>query len=47
VSSIGHGIGLLVLAEGVTTDEEFAALIELGFDGATGPGIKEPTKEQT
>jgi diguanylate cyclase (GGDEF)-like protein len=51
VSSIGHGIGLLVLAEGVTTDEEFAALIELGFDGATGPGIKElakaPTKEPT
>jgi EAL domain-containing protein (putative c-di-GMP-specific phosphodiesterase class I)/GGDEF domain-containing protein len=42
VSSIGHGIGVLVLAEGVTTDEELAALIELGFDGATGPGIKNP-----
>lgn len=41
VSSIGHGIGLLVLAEGVTTDEELASLLELGFDGATGPGIKE------
>jgi predicted signal transduction protein with EAL and GGDEF domain len=40
VSSIGHGIGALVLAEGVTSDEELAALIELGFDGATGPGIK-------
>lgn len=40
VSSIGHGIGLLVLAEGVTTDEELATLLELGFDGATGPGIK-------
>ena len=40
VSSIAHGIGLLVLAEGVTSDEELATLLELGFDGATGPGIK-------
>ena len=29
-------------AEGVTSEAEFAALIEVGFDGATGPGIKEP-----
>ena len=34
--------GLKVIAEGVTSEAEFAALIEVGFDGATGPGIKEP-----
>lgn len=38
--SIAHTIGLRVIAEGVVTDEELATLIDLGFDGATGPGIK-------
>ena len=42
LSSIAKGIGLKVIAEGVTSEAEFAALIEVGFDGATGPGIKEP-----
>ncbi|TRZ97915.1 MAG: EAL domain-containing protein [Rhodocyclaceae bacterium] len=40
VSSIAHTIGLLVIAEGVVTDTEFAALTAVGFDGATGPGVK-------
>ncbi len=40
VGAIAHGIGLLVIAEGVTSDAEFAALGEIGFDGATGPGVK-------
>ena len=40
VSSIAHGIGLLVIAEGVVSEEEFAALCTVGFDGATGPGVK-------
>lgn len=40
VSSIAHGIGLLVIAEGVANDAELAALGAVGFDGATGPGVK-------
>jgi EAL domain-containing protein (putative c-di-GMP-specific phosphodiesterase class I)/GGDEF domain-containing protein len=40
VSSIAHGIGLLMIAEGVTSDAEFAVLNTVGFDGATGPGVK-------
>ena len=39
--SIAHNIGLQVLAEGVATQAELAALVELGFDGATGPAIQE------
>lgn len=40
VSSIAHTIGLLVIAEGVTSEAEFATLSAVGFDGATGPGVK-------
>ncbi len=40
VSSIAHGIGLLVIAEGVASEAEFATLTAVGFDGATGPGVK-------
>lgn len=40
--SIAHNIGLQVLAEGVTTQAEWDAVKELGFDGATGPGVREP-----
>lgn len=40
VCSIAHGIGLLVFAEGVATQQELDALYTLGFDGATGPAIK-------
>jgi len=36
---IAHNIGLTVIAEGVQTAEELAALPELGFDGATGPAV--------
>lgn len=42
--SIAHNIGLQVLAEGVATQAELATLIQLGFDGATGPSIQEPTR---
>jgi EAL domain-containing protein (putative c-di-GMP-specific phosphodiesterase class I)/GGDEF domain-containing protein len=41
VASIAHGIGLTVIAEGVATKGEFESLKELGFDGATGPAIKD------
>jgi EAL domain-containing protein (putative c-di-GMP-specific phosphodiesterase class I)/GGDEF domain-containing protein len=40
--TVGHSIGVIVIAEGVRTDEEWAALKELGADGATGTGIKDP-----
>ncbi|MCF8149309.1 MAG: EAL domain-containing protein [Sulfuritalea sp.] len=40
VSSIAHNIGLLVIAEGVVSDAEMNALNFVGFDGATGPGVK-------
>ena len=38
---IAHSIGLSVIGEGVETESEFKALVELGFDGATGPAITE------
>ena len=41
LSGIAHGIGLQVLAEGVASQAEFEALKALGFDGATGPVVKE------
>ncbi|PKO89415.1 MAG: GGDEF domain-containing protein [Betaproteobacteria bacterium HGW-Betaproteobacteria-12] len=37
--SIAHNIGLTVIAEGVQSAGELAALPELGFDGATGPAV--------
>lgn len=42
LSSIAHGIGLKVIAEGVSTQDELLALQAIGFDGATGPAVKEP-----
>jgi diguanylate cyclase (GGDEF)-like protein len=42
LSGIAHNIGLQVLAEGVATLEEWKALESVGFDGATGPAIREP-----
>jgi EAL domain-containing protein (putative c-di-GMP-specific phosphodiesterase class I) len=36
---IGHSIGLTVIGEGAQTEAEHAMLMELGFDGATGPAI--------
>jgi len=38
--SIAHNIGLMVLAEGVTSSSELEVLLSLGFDGATGPGVR-------
>ncbi len=39
--SLAHGIKLRVFAEGVQTDSERDAVFQAGFDGATGPGIRE------
>jgi EAL domain-containing protein (putative c-di-GMP-specific phosphodiesterase class I) len=30
---------VIIIAEGVRSDEEWHMLKEIGFDGATGPGI--------
>jgi diguanylate cyclase (GGDEF)-like protein len=48
ISSIAHNIGLLVIAEGVASESEFAILSAVGFDGATGPGVKvvDPERNQ-
>ena len=37
--TIGHTIGVRMIAEGVNSSEEWEALKDLGIDGATGPGI--------
>lgn len=42
LSTIAKGIGMKVIAEGVASEAEFAALAGVGFDGATGPAVKEP-----
>lgn len=42
LSSIAHGIDLRVIAEGVSTQEELQTLQTIGFDGATGPAVKDP-----
>ena len=40
--AIVHGIGIQVIAEGVVSEAELQALAGVGFDGATGPAVKEP-----
>lgn len=42
LATIAHNIGLMVIAEGVVSTAELEGLVPLGFDGATGPAIKEP-----
>ena len=42
LTTIAHGIGLKVIAEGVTSSSELEVLVTLDFDGATGPAVSEP-----
>ena len=44
LASIAHGMGAKVIAEGVQTSAELAALPRLGFDGATGPAVTSLTR---
>ncbi|MEQ9462055.1 MAG: EAL domain-containing protein [Haliea sp.] len=37
--SVGHSLGVIVIAEAVRSKEEWSQLQEIGFDGATGPAI--------
>jgi EAL domain-containing protein (putative c-di-GMP-specific phosphodiesterase class I) len=39
LSSIAHGIGLQVFAEGVDSEDDLLALSASGFDGVTGPAV--------
>jgi EAL domain-containing protein (putative c-di-GMP-specific phosphodiesterase class I)/GGDEF domain-containing protein len=41
LSSIAHSIGLKVIAEGVASTEDLLALGDVGFDGATGPAVRD------
>lgn len=41
LTTIAHGIGMKVIAEGATSDAELAALATVGFDAATGPAVRE------
>lgn len=36
---MGHGMGAVVIAEGVQAESEWELIGALGFDGATGPGV--------
>ncbi len=40
--TLGHSLGVTVIAEGVQTAAELSALESLGVDGATGPGVTLP-----
>lgn len=40
LSTLGHAVGVQVIATGVTDMEQWEALRALGLDGATGPGIE-------
>ncbi|MEQ9393775.1 bifunctional diguanylate cyclase/phosphodiesterase [Haliea sp.] len=39
--TVGHAIGVIVIAEGVRTAAEQQQLAQLGFDGVTGPGVRD------
>ncbi len=41
LANIAKGIGMVVIAEGVASEAELAALNAVGFDAATGPVIRE------
>jgi diguanylate cyclase (GGDEF)-like protein len=43
LTGIAHNIGMLVFAEGVVSEQELTALRSLGFDGTTGPAVKDPS----
>ncbi|SDK85664.1 EAL domain, c-di-GMP-specific phosphodiesterase class I (or its enzymatically inactive variant) [Modicisalibacter muralis] len=40
IATVSHAIGMLVIGEGVTGDEERETLFDLGLDGVTGPGVR-------
>jgi EAL domain-containing protein (putative c-di-GMP-specific phosphodiesterase class I) len=43
---IAHSIGLSAIGEGARTEQEVKMLVEMGFDGVTGPAVTLRGKEQ-
>lgn len=41
IATLSHSIGIQVIGEGVASHEERTCLFELGFDGVTGPGVRQ------
>ncbi|MEC9481749.1 MAG: EAL domain-containing protein, partial [Halomonas sp.] len=41
IATLSHSLGLLVIGEGVSNHHQQDALFELGFDGVTGPGVRQ------
>ncbi|WP_458526222.1 bifunctional diguanylate cyclase/phosphodiesterase [Onishia taeanensis] len=39
MATLSHSLGILAIAEGVSTPDEHRMLLELGMDGVTGPAI--------
>ncbi|AHF00361.1 hypothetical protein THIAE_00135 [Thiomicrospira aerophila AL3] len=39
IINLGHTLGMTMIAEGVMEPQEIPRLIDLGFDGVTGPGV--------
>lgn len=44
ITSIASGLGILTIAEQVSTAVEWQAVVSLGVDGGTGPGMLLPSK---
>lgn len=40
MATLCHSIGIKAIAEGVATEAEHACLLDIGFDGVTGPAIR-------
>ncbi|WP_355660345.1 bifunctional diguanylate cyclase/phosphodiesterase [Halomonas salifodinae] len=41
MATLCHSLGILAIAEGVASDAEWQAVLELGLDGVTGPGVRQ------
>lgn len=40
MATLCHSLGILAIAEGVTSDTEWQTVLDLGLDGVTGPGVR-------
>lgn len=45
MATLSHSLGILAIAEGVSTPEEHRVLIELGMDGVTGTAVNSADQE--
>lgn len=42
MATLCHSLGILAIAEGVASDAEWQTVLDLGLDGVTGPGVRQP-----